>query len=173
MVLFGVDGLYLYCIGWGQTILQPSSELVFMLHNCYNLLTVPSILRFALCGVGGVLLLCSLIVLACIDQDDARHSFGHSGGMFGSIFKMLMRLIQVRHSIDDAKQEEYSLSKSFSGRWMNSLNMTAIVRSATIFFVSNVIFPWKLPRYIYLSSSFTKLNRFLYACNKQEASLTR
>ncbi|XP_041024124.1 cationic amino acid transporter 4, vacuolar [Juglans microcarpa x Juglans regia] len=41
---------------------------------------LPSILRFALCGVGGVLLLCSLIVLACIDQDDARHNFGHSGG---------------------------------------------------------------------------------------------
>ncbi|XP_018833429.2 cationic amino acid transporter 4, vacuolar-like [Juglans regia] len=40
---------------------------------------LPSILRFALCGVG-VLLLCSLIVLACIDQDDARHNFGHSGG---------------------------------------------------------------------------------------------
>uniref|UniRef100_A0A2N9I1R8 Cationic amino acid transporter C-terminal domain-containing protein n=1 Tax=Fagus sylvatica TaxID=28930 RepID=A0A2N9I1R8_FAGSY len=38
------------------------------------------ILRFTLCGVGGVLLLCSLIVLAYIDQDDARHSFGHTGG---------------------------------------------------------------------------------------------
>ncbi|KAI4301023.1 hypothetical protein L6164_034342 [Bauhinia variegata] len=40
----------------------------------------PSILRFTLFGVGGLLLLCSLIVLACIDQDDARHSFGHAGG---------------------------------------------------------------------------------------------
>lgn len=39
-----------------------------------------SILRFTLCGVGGVLLLCSLIVLACIEQDDARHGFGHTGG---------------------------------------------------------------------------------------------
>jgi len=34
-----------------------------------------------LCGVGGTLLLSGLIVLTCIDQDDARHSFGHTGGM--------------------------------------------------------------------------------------------
>ncbi|KAI4348493.1 hypothetical protein L6164_009211 [Bauhinia variegata] len=40
----------------------------------------PSILRFTLFGVGGLLLLCSIIVLACTDQDDARHSFGHTGG---------------------------------------------------------------------------------------------
>ncbi|XLR27736.1 hypothetical protein S83_055636, partial [Arachis hypogaea] len=40
----------------------------------------PSILRFTLCGVGGVLILCSVIVLTCIGQDDARHSFGHTGG---------------------------------------------------------------------------------------------
>ncbi|XP_059646475.1 cationic amino acid transporter 2, vacuolar isoform X2 [Cornus florida] len=41
---------------------------------------LPSIPRFTLCGVGGVLLLCGLIVLTCIDQDDARHNFGHTGG---------------------------------------------------------------------------------------------
>lgn len=35
-----------------------------------------------MCGVGGTLLLCGLIVLTYIDQDDARHSFGHSGGIF-------------------------------------------------------------------------------------------
>ena len=38
------------------------------------------LLRYSLCGVGGFLLLFGLIVLSCIDQDDARHSFGHSGG---------------------------------------------------------------------------------------------
>uniref|UniRef100_A0A9I9CUX6 Cationic amino acid transporter C-terminal domain-containing protein n=1 Tax=Cucumis melo TaxID=3656 RepID=A0A9I9CUX6_CUCME len=41
---------------------------------------LPSIPRFVSCGVGGVLLLGSLIVLASLDQDDARHSFGHRGG---------------------------------------------------------------------------------------------
>ncbi|MED6169789.1 Regulatory protein MIG1 [Stylosanthes scabra] len=40
----------------------------------------PSILRFTSCGVGGILILCSVIVLACIEQDDTRHSFGHTGG---------------------------------------------------------------------------------------------
>ncbi|CAL0323418.1 unnamed protein product [Lupinus luteus] len=39
----------------------------------------PSILRFTLCGMGGILLLCSITVLACMKQDDTRHSFGHSG----------------------------------------------------------------------------------------------
>ncbi|XWS42724.1 hypothetical protein CRYUN_Cryun16bG0038500 [Craigia yunnanensis] len=43
-------------------------------------LWLPSLLRFTLCGAGGVLLLSGLIVLACIDQDDARHNFGHTGG---------------------------------------------------------------------------------------------
>ncbi|KAG5083173.1 hypothetical protein JHK82_053342 [Glycine max] len=40
----------------------------------------PRILRLTLCGMGGILLLCSTIVLACVKQDDTRHSFGHSGG---------------------------------------------------------------------------------------------
>ena len=37
-------------------------------------------LRFGGCGVGGALLLCGLIVLTSIDQDDGRHSCGHTGG---------------------------------------------------------------------------------------------
>ncbi|XP_061356754.1 cationic amino acid transporter 4, vacuolar-like isoform X2 [Gastrolobium bilobum] len=40
----------------------------------------PRILRLTLYGVGGIILLCSIIVLACMKQDDTRHSFGHSGG---------------------------------------------------------------------------------------------
>ena len=44
-----------------------------------------SYLRFSLCGVGGTCLLSGLIVLTCIDQDDARHSFGHTGGMLAII----------------------------------------------------------------------------------------
>ncbi|PIA54056.1 hypothetical protein AQUCO_00900555v1 [Aquilegia coerulea] len=41
---------------------------------------LPSFARISVCGVGGVLLLSGLIILYRIDQDDARHSFGHSGG---------------------------------------------------------------------------------------------
>ncbi|KAJ9131860.1 hypothetical protein P3X46_034767 [Hevea brasiliensis] len=41
---------------------------------------LPSLLRFTLCAVGGAFVLCSLIVLACMAQDNARHSFGHTGG---------------------------------------------------------------------------------------------
>ncbi|KAF9660640.1 hypothetical protein SADUNF_SadunfUnG0004700 [Salix dunnii] len=43
-------------------------------------LSLPSPLRFTMCGIGGALLLSGLIVLTCIEQDDARHRFGHSGG---------------------------------------------------------------------------------------------
>lgn len=49
--------------------------------------------RYALSGIGGLLLLSGLIVLTCIDQDDARHSFGHTGGMYH------YRLIKGFHSI--------------------------------------------------------------------------
>ncbi|KAM7505152.1 hypothetical protein LguiB_004056 [Lonicera macranthoides] len=42
--------------------------------------TLPSYLRLTICGFGGILLLSGLIILTCIDQDDARHTFGHSGG---------------------------------------------------------------------------------------------
>ncbi|OMO67855.1 Amino acid/polyamine transporter I [Corchorus capsularis] len=43
-------------------------------------LWLPSLLRFTLCGVGGILLLSGLAMLTFIDQDDARHNFGHTGG---------------------------------------------------------------------------------------------
>ncbi|KAK6243556.1 hypothetical protein QUC31_009965 [Theobroma cacao] len=41
---------------------------------------LPSLLRFTLGAVGAAILLCSLIVLVCLNQDEARHSFGHTGG---------------------------------------------------------------------------------------------
>ncbi|KAL6988635.1 hypothetical protein U1Q18_014389 [Sarracenia purpurea var. burkii] len=41
---------------------------------------LPSIPRYISCGLGVVLLLCGLIGLTSIDQDDAVHSFGHPGG---------------------------------------------------------------------------------------------
>ncbi|XXG65335.1 hypothetical protein AAC387_Pa05g3060 [Persea americana] len=36
--------------------------------------------QLSVCIVGGSLLLCGLIVLSWIDQDDGRHRFGHTGG---------------------------------------------------------------------------------------------
>ncbi|XP_042512292.1 cationic amino acid transporter 2, vacuolar [Macadamia integrifolia] len=50
---------------------------------------VPSIPRFTMCGVGGALMLCGLIVLSWIDQDDARHSFGHTGGFICPFIPLL------------------------------------------------------------------------------------
>ncbi|KDP39649.1 hypothetical protein JCGZ_02669 [Jatropha curcas] len=52
----------------------------FLLTYAATDLNLPGLLRFTLCGVGGALLLFGLIVLTLIEQDDARHSFGHSGG---------------------------------------------------------------------------------------------
>ncbi|KAJ0841468.1 putative amino acid/polyamine transporter I, cationic amino acid transporter [Helianthus annuus] len=43
-------------------------------------LGIPSYLRLTVCGIGGLLLLFGLGVLTFIEQDDARHNFGHTGG---------------------------------------------------------------------------------------------
>ncbi|KAL8210423.1 hypothetical protein R6Q57_004860 [Mikania cordata] len=40
---------------------------------------IPSVFRLPLCGIGGFMLLFSLAVLTSIEQDDARHNFGHTG----------------------------------------------------------------------------------------------
>lgn len=53
---------------------------VFVLTYGTSDLSLPRLPRFTLCGIGGALLLCGLIVLTSIDQDEARHSFGHAGG---------------------------------------------------------------------------------------------
>ncbi|XP_015866464.3 cationic amino acid transporter 2, vacuolar [Ziziphus jujuba] len=53
---------------------------VFLLTYSASSLGLPWFLQFASCGVGGALVLCGLIVLTCVDQDDARHNFGHTGG---------------------------------------------------------------------------------------------
>ncbi|XP_024439840.2 cationic amino acid transporter 2, vacuolar isoform X2 [Populus trichocarpa] len=52
----------------------------FLLAYAASDLNLPRLLRFIVCGIGGALLLFGLIVLTCIEQDDARHTFGHSGG---------------------------------------------------------------------------------------------
>ncbi|KAF8403459.1 hypothetical protein HHK36_011563 [Tetracentron sinense] len=53
---------------------------VLLLTSAASAVDLPSFPRFAVLGVGCTLLLCGLIVLSWIDQDDARHSFGHTGG---------------------------------------------------------------------------------------------
>ncbi|WOK99460.1 hypothetical protein Cni_G08172 [Canna indica] len=41
---------------------------------------LPDLPRYLACFIGGLLFLGGLVVLSWIDQDDARHSFGHTGG---------------------------------------------------------------------------------------------
>ncbi|XP_062003296.1 cationic amino acid transporter 4, vacuolar isoform X1 [Rosa rugosa] len=53
---------------------------VFILAFAASAKGLSSTLRFTLCGLCGIFLLCCLIVLSCIGQDFARHSFGHTGG---------------------------------------------------------------------------------------------
>ncbi|KAH9728621.1 Cationic amino acid transporter 2 vacuolar [Citrus sinensis] len=53
---------------------------VFVLTYAASDLSLPRLLRLTLCGIGGALLLCGLIVLTSINQDEARHNFGHAGG---------------------------------------------------------------------------------------------
>ncbi|KAI4301022.1 hypothetical protein L6164_034341 [Bauhinia variegata] len=64
-------------VGWVITLTCLG---VFVLTYAASDLSLPSSFRFTLCGIGGTLLLSGLVFLNCIDQDDARHNFGHSGG---------------------------------------------------------------------------------------------
>ncbi|KAI4381601.1 hypothetical protein MLD38_007661 [Melastoma candidum] len=61
----------------------------FVLTFAASSLGLPSSLRFSLCGVGGTLLLSGLVVLTSIDQDEGRHSFGHSGGFICPLVPLL------------------------------------------------------------------------------------
>ncbi|KAK6151421.1 hypothetical protein DH2020_014056 [Rehmannia glutinosa] len=53
---------------------------VIVLTTATSSSSLRSTLRYTFCGIGGVLLLSGAILLTCIDQDDARHNFGHKGG---------------------------------------------------------------------------------------------
>lgn len=68
------------------------------------MISVTSIPRFVSCGVGGVLLLGSLIVLASLDQDDARHSFGHRGGLHQYLYHC--DIIVIYHFISKQNQSK-------------------------------------------------------------------
>ncbi|CAI0433312.1 unnamed protein product [Linum tenue] len=52
----------------------------FTLTYAASNLAIQWLVRYCLCGFGGALLLTGLVVLTCIEQDEARHNFGHSGG---------------------------------------------------------------------------------------------
>ncbi|KAJ4828189.1 Carnitine O-acetyltransferase mitochondrial [Turnera subulata] len=61
----------------------------FLLTYAASNLSIPGLIRYTVCGVGGAFLLCGLVVLTCVDQDDARHSFGHSGGFICPLIPLL------------------------------------------------------------------------------------
>lgn len=62
---------------------------VLLLTSAASYVGLPSMFRYTLCGVGGGLLLSGLTVLTCIDQDDIRHSFGHTGGFLCPLVPLL------------------------------------------------------------------------------------
>ncbi|CAG7861079.1 hypothetical protein IGI04_034215 [Brassica rapa subsp. trilocularis] len=61
----------------------------FLLSYSASSLNFPGFIRYPLCGIGGSLLLAGLIALSSIDQDDARHTFGHSGGFICPLVPLL------------------------------------------------------------------------------------
>ncbi|XP_021756012.1 cationic amino acid transporter 2, vacuolar-like isoform X2 [Chenopodium quinoa] len=61
----------------------------FFLTIAASYVGLTSIPCFTLFVVGFALLISSLIVLSCINQDDARHSFGHAGGFFCPLIPVL------------------------------------------------------------------------------------
>ncbi|CAK9319619.1 unnamed protein product [Citrullus colocynthis] len=63
----------------GWTILLTCVGALLLTYAATNL-SLPSYVRYSVSGIGVMLLLSALVVLSCIDQDDARHSFGHTGG---------------------------------------------------------------------------------------------
>nr|XP_043631350.1 cationic amino acid transporter 2, vacuolar-like [Erigeron canadensis] len=63
----------------GWTIMLTCAGALILTYSASNL-GIPSYFRLTLCGIGGVLLLFGLGVLSIIEQDDARHNFGHAGG---------------------------------------------------------------------------------------------
>ncbi|KAJ3685905.1 hypothetical protein LUZ61_015069 [Rhynchospora tenuis] len=63
----------------GVLILTASASATFL----------PSFPRYSACTVGGLMLLGGLGVLSYIDQDDGRHSFGHTGGFICPFIPLL------------------------------------------------------------------------------------
>lgn len=81
----------------GWTIMLTCVGAFILTYSAANL-GIPSLFRFTLCGIGGVMLLFGLVVLSCIEQDDARHNFGHAGGFicpFVPLLPILSILINI------------------------------------------------------------------------------
>ncbi|KAH9626766.1 hypothetical protein KSS87_022080 [Heliosperma pusillum] len=72
-----------------------------------------SIPLFTLCAVGAALFVSGLIILSCINQDDGRHSFGHTGG-FICPFVPLLPVASVLINV-------YLLVNLGSGTWVRVL----------------------------------------------------
>ncbi|KAL0926411.1 hypothetical protein M5K25_002641 [Dendrobium thyrsiflorum] len=53
---------------------------VLILTSSASAFSFPEYLRYIICSFGGLLFLVGLALLSWIDQDNGRHSFGHSGG---------------------------------------------------------------------------------------------
>ncbi|KAJ0616480.1 putative amino acid/polyamine transporter I, cationic amino acid transporter [Helianthus annuus] len=53
---------------------------VLVLAFAASVINIPIVPSFILCGLGGAAILSGLTVLTCIDQDDARLTFGETGG---------------------------------------------------------------------------------------------
>lgn len=71
---------------------------VLILTSAASTVGMPNSLRFTFSGIGGFLVLSGLVVLMTIDQDVARHTFGHSGGFvcpFVPLLPILSILINV------------------------------------------------------------------------------
>ncbi|KAL3629769.1 Carnitine O-acetyltransferase mitochondrial [Castilleja foliolosa] len=81
-----IDGVYDFFVNKGNRrkiagwAIMVTCVGVIVLTSATSSSSLCSTLRYTLCGIGCVLLLAGLISLTCIDQDDARHYFGHEGG---------------------------------------------------------------------------------------------
>ncbi|XP_047307806.1 cationic amino acid transporter 2, vacuolar-like [Impatiens glandulifera] len=60
-----------------------------LLTSAASNVSLPSSVRYTVCSIGGVLLLSGLVVLTCIEQDEARHNFGHTGGFICPFIPLL------------------------------------------------------------------------------------
>ncbi|GAB2263751.1 hypothetical protein Droror1_Dr00025885 [Drosera rotundifolia] len=101
------DGKRRKIAGWTIMLTCVGVLLLTSIASCVQL---PSIMRYPLCTIGGGLLLSGLIVLTCIDQDEARHTFGHAGGFtcpFVPLLPIVCMLINV-----------YLLINLGTGTWM-------------------------------------------------------
>ncbi|MQM04679.1 hypothetical protein Taro_037481, partial [Colocasia esculenta] len=96
---------------------------VVILTSAASAAFLPPIARFSTSAVGGLFLLLGLGVLSWIDQDDGRHSFGHSGGRFHLPFGSTTAHMFHPHKCIPANKSRVMTEHSLppfvsSGTWM-------------------------------------------------------